>query len=112
MSADECRGSAMTALQAEALAAQFGLQYAWDAWFRKVELESDCQYLIEMLRHKKKENLRAQIIVDDTLNLAAGFEACNFLFANRKCNKAAHAMTSASLGFEETLVWMEECQLM
>lgn len=47
-------------------------------------------------------------MVNDIHNLVNAFDECIFIFANRKCNKVAHSIASASLSFEETLIWMED----
>ncbi|XP_056686944.1 uncharacterized protein [Spinacia oleracea] len=81
--------------------------YAFDAGYRKVEFETDCSNLVELLNGRKKERSVTQMVVKDILELVKLFEACTFNFAKRQCNKVAHAMAKASLLFEDVLVWMD-----
>lgn len=94
---------------AEARAALFGLQYAFDAGYRKVVLESDCSSLIDLLKGKASEASITQMIVRDTLSLVTNFDACTFMFAKRSCNRLAHAIAKVSTAFEEVLIWLDEC---
>lgn len=99
----------MTALQAEARATFFGLKYAYDAGYRNVEFESDCLHLIELVTQAKKENLSAQMVVNDMRELAKIFDYCVLNFASRSCNNVAHTIAATSLTFEDVVVWLEEC---
>lgn len=72
--------ASFTALQAEATAILFGLKYAYKAGYRKVETESDCLHLVEMLTRRKKEKSRVQI---DILSFVKQFDTCIFNSANR-----------------------------
>lgn len=83
--------------QAEARAVLFSLSYAFEARYRKVELESDCQTLVSMLTRKKVENSDVQMIVNDVFSLINSFDDCCFNFTKRTCNMAAHLLAKASL---------------
>lgn len=55
MSAGKRVNHAMEALRAEAEAMKFGLELAYDAGLRSVEVESVCLVLVSMLQNKRKE---------------------------------------------------------
>ncbi|XP_056686343.1 uncharacterized protein [Spinacia oleracea] len=108
MSAGLCTDVCCSVLQVEAEAVRFGLKYSLDAGMRSLEVESDCLPVVQLLRMKKRERSPAQMIVDDILSMASNFDYCEFIFANRSCNKVSHAIANSSLSFSEVRVWMEE----
>ena len=93
--------------ETEARAILFGLQAAFDAGLRNLEVESDCLNVIKMLKGHTARTV-TQVIVNDILSLSNLFSFCSFSFVNRVCNKVAHSMAQLSLSFEEKRVWLED----
>ncbi|XP_048502189.1 uncharacterized protein LOC125498277 [Beta vulgaris subsp. vulgaris] len=93
--------------EAEARAILFGLQTAFDAGLRNLEVESDCLNVIKLLNGHKARTL-TQVVVNDTLALSNLFSFCSFSFANRSCNKVAHSVAQLSLSYDEMRVWLED----
>ncbi|XP_056692267.1 uncharacterized protein [Spinacia oleracea] len=100
---------AIPVLQAEAEALRFGLQYAYDAGFRSLEVESDNQALVKLVQAHEHSRMHMHVIVEDIVTLPNAFEFCSFIFLSRNCNKVAHSIANISLTMEEVKVWMEEC---
>ncbi|XP_056692024.1 uncharacterized protein [Spinacia oleracea] len=88
----------------EAIAALFGLQYAYVIGFRNIIMETDCLALVNILLEKTKDNIEAHMNVNDALLLSRKFDACCFNFAKCSCNKMAHSFAKASLDFEEVIM--------
>ena len=93
--------------EAEACAILFGLQIAFDAGLRNLEVESDCLTVIKMLNGTSARNA-TQTIIHDILALSSSFNFCSFSFVNRVCNKVAHTMAKLSSSFDEMRVWLED----
>lgn len=94
--------------EAEAEAILFGMKYAYEAGFRRLEVETDCLGLVELILGSRKERSILQSMVTDICALACNFQCCNFNYASRQCNMVAHSMAKLSLSFQEVKVWMED----
>lgn len=99
---------ATSPLLAEAKALLFGMQLAYDAGYRQVEVETDCLTLANMLTKNPCERSFAQVIANDIVSFANLFASCSFCFAKHNCSEVAHVMAKSSLTFEEELVWLDD----
>ncbi|KAL2896674.1 Dynein beta chain flagellar outer arm [Bienertia sinuspersici] len=87
---------------------KFGMQYAYEAGLRSLEVESDCSNLISLVKGSSSVRGHTQIIVDEIINKAGLMNYVSFNFAYHSCNKCAHSLAKLALDYDEVLVWMEE----
>ncbi|GAA0156000.1 hypothetical protein LIER_13598 [Lithospermum erythrorhizon] len=76
---------------AEAQALQDGLQFAWHLRVRNVELESDSEKLIHILRREQQVPSEVEVIIGDILHLTNYMEV-KFQYVKRSINNAAHVV--------------------
>ena len=76
----------------EALAMWFGLQLAWDTWFHRVEIKSDCLDLVKALESSCNESAYFSMVVEDCKHLCELFTFCSFSHVCRVDNKVAHCL--------------------
>ncbi|KAL2896303.1 hypothetical protein RDABS01_038087 [Bienertia sinuspersici] len=88
-------------VQAEGEAMKFGMQYAYEAGLRSLEVESDCSYLISLVKGLSSVRGHTQIIVDEIINKAGLMKYVSFKFAYRSCNKCAHSLAKLALDYDE-----------
>lgn len=69
---------------------------------------SDSSSLVMLLTHNARERSATQVVVDDILFLARGFDLCIFCFARRSCNRVAHSIVKSSLLLDDIAIWMED----
>lgn len=97
----------MYALHAEVATLWFGLRYAFDAGFRRLEEEVDNMVVVELLNSSSTERPCIQVLVNDMIDFAKNSDFGSFNFRKISYNKVAHAMANVSLTYEEDLIWME-----
>ncbi|XP_021766484.1 uncharacterized protein LOC110730920 [Chenopodium quinoa] len=97
-------------IEAEAEAALFGVSYAYDAGFRKLEITTDCLPLLKLLESQSQERSPVQMIVFDTLDVISKLDSHVFSFFPRCCNKVADSIAKLSLSYIEERIWMEDCE--
>nr|XP_027108728.1 uncharacterized protein LOC113728530 [Coffea arabica] len=58
----------------EAAAIRMGMQMAWKANWRAVELQSDCKEVVDMINKKQKQQNNIVVILEDIANMRCLFE--------------------------------------
>ncbi|GAA0163218.1 hypothetical protein LIER_19135 [Lithospermum erythrorhizon] len=84
-------GITSNALVAEGLAVREGIQFALERGCRKVEMESDSKYLIQILRGEVNLPMEIDVVITDVLHWSVGMDV-KFMFTRRDNNNAAHKL--------------------
>jgi hypothetical protein len=88
-------GCLMFPLHAEAEACIQGLTAAMNWGMTRVDVESDCQLLVQALNNQDFDRSHIGVLVRDARMLARlNFNSVSFGFCRRGCNKATHAMAA------------------
>jgi len=80
----------LNALMAEAMACRDGLIFARTRGVRKLQLETDCQVLVNLWTNRTSQKSEINPILQQMEDLSRSFEAFDLVFINRKCNRFAH----------------------
>ncbi|BFG34916.1 hypothetical protein CerSpe_211900 [Prunus speciosa] len=104
--------SCESALMSEAEAALFGLKLAAQFGHQRVILESDSKVLVEGLIGKLGNRAwTILLIVKDIRKLAASFVSCEWFWAPRSQNMAAHEAAKLGRGLVEARCWLNRALL-
>ncbi|GAA0176382.1 hypothetical protein LIER_29386 [Lithospermum erythrorhizon] len=82
-------GTASSALVAEGLVVREDIQFAFERGFRKVEVESDSKYLIQILRGEVNLLMEIDVVITDVIHWSVCMDV-KFMFTRRDNNNAAH----------------------
>ncbi|XP_027166351.1 uncharacterized protein LOC113766348 [Coffea eugenioides] len=89
----------------EAAAIRMGMQMAWKANWRAVELQSDCKDVVDMLNKKQKQQNSIGVILEDIANMRGLFEQCTFSFVHRDGNRCAHSVAKFAVKLTTNVEW-------
>jgi ribonuclease HI len=100
-----------SALHAEAEACIQGLTAAMNWRMTRMDVESDCQLLVQALNNQDFDRSHIGVLVRDARMLARlNFNSVSFGFCRRGCNKAAHAMAAMGVAGHagNGLLWSDD----
>lgn len=89
----------------EAEAIRLGMLMARDASWSKVEFQSDCKKVIDMINAKEKHEASVAVILEDILVLRDGFDHCTFSYASRLSNSVAHNLAKFAVNIVSVVRW-------
>ncbi|XP_027122315.1 uncharacterized protein [Coffea arabica] len=89
----------------EAAAIRMGMQMAWKANWRAVELQSDCKDVVDMLNKKQKQQNNIVVVLEDIANMRCLFEQCTFSFVHRDGNRCAHSVAKFAVKLTTNVEW-------
>jgi hypothetical protein len=92
-------------LAAEATACCDGLILARERGFLKVELETDCQVLVNLWNKRSTQKSEISPLIDQMEDLSRSFEGFSFHFISRTCNKLAHACAQMVSRNSQVVEW-------
>lgn len=80
----------LNAMTTEAVACRDGVQYAIDRGVQRLQLETDCQMLINLWKRPSHHNSEVGPLLQQVDDLSQSFIEFSFVFSSRTCNKLAH----------------------
>jgi len=80
----------LSALTTEALACRDGVQFAIEKGVERLQLETDCLVLVNLLKHPSRQNSEVGPILQQVYDLSQNLSDFSFIYANRMCNRLAH----------------------
>ncbi|KAH0980616.1 hypothetical protein GBA52_007793 [Prunus armeniaca] len=92
----------------ELLAIREGLQFAWEAGYDSLVVETDAKNAINDIVSGTEAFGVAGGIINDIHMLSRNFDSLSFVFAPRLCNTMADRLAKFALGSLSIDVWLEE----
>ncbi|GAA0157463.1 hypothetical protein LIER_14723 [Lithospermum erythrorhizon] len=93
-------GKATSSLLVEALAVKDGLKFAIELGYRKLEIESDSKYLVQILNVKGNIPMKIDVVITDVHHWSANMSV-KFMFTRRNNNNAAHKLVHCNSRLEQ-----------
>ncbi|KAA8519533.1 hypothetical protein F0562_013843 [Nyssa sinensis] len=84
-------------LNAELWAIREGLLTAVDKRINKIMVESDCSAAIDLIKTTLTVNPQHNTLIEDSPNLAKGFEPCTFMHTLRETNRCTDALANLEI---------------
>jgi ribonuclease HI len=97
----------LNALTAEARACCDGLRFAQEQGFMNVQLETDCQVLVNLWDNRSSQKSEIAPILDQLDSICRSFQGFSFCFINRNCNKLAHECAKLVSRSSQMVEWQE-----
>lgn len=97
----------LNAMVTEAMACRDGVQFALDRDVRRLQLETDCQVLVNLWKNPSSKNSEVGPLLQQIDDLSRSFVEFSFNFAGRECNRLAHEcarLVSCNTLMEEWLI--------
>ena len=98
----------------EALAANRALVFAREMNIKEAVLEGDSLQVMKALNFKNTGLAPFGLLLQDSLDLSAGFSKLSYSHTKREGNIVAHNLAQLAVNFSNCVVWMEDvpCDVM
>lgn len=97
-----------SALHAEMLAIQRGVELVHQLGYQKVLVHSDSSQAISIINSCVDRALVMDLLAGDVFHIADLFTASKFISVSRNNNSIAHCLTKVALSIETRVFWVEE----
>ena len=91
----------------EALAIREAVIKAKQCGWNKVEIQSDCKQMLDLLTDRNGDHPTAGTILHDVLELCQAFKVCYFSFVKRGGNSVSHKLAKFAISLSEEISWKE-----
>ncbi|XP_030974640.1 uncharacterized protein LOC115994576 [Quercus lobata] len=95
-------------VEIEALAANKALEFAREMGILEAVLEGDSSLVMTTLNSKNPELAPFGLLLQDSLNLSAGFSKLSYSHIKREGNTIAHNLAQLAVNFPNCVIWMED----